>query len=177
MFERLVAAGYAVHAFDFVSAGRSTAHPVSGRFNISRWAELVDDAVAFSTNVLGEEHSSPVPAFILGCSVGALVALHVTLRMPEHFARGGLIMCYAYLDNTLFPFLSLLTMLLSPAARLLPNAPLVPAAPPCLLSCDTVQVPPRAKSSPPPDFLVFSLQTYPFSLGSAKPGWQTHFCR
>ena len=128
VFKRLAASGYAVHTFDAVGHGRSPAHPKRGRFNVQHFAELRDDAVAFATHVLDSRYGgAPPPAFIMGCSLGGLIATYVVLADQSKWAKGGLVLMSAAMDVEWTFVLRVQAPMGALLAVLLPDAPLVPA--------------------------------------------------
>ena len=128
VFKRLAASGYAVHTFDAVGHGRSPAHPKRGRFNVQHFAELRDDAVAFASHVLDSRYGgAPPPAFMLGCSLGGLIATYVVLADQSKWAKGGLVLMSAAMDVEWTFVLRVQAPMGALLAVLLPDAPLVPA--------------------------------------------------
>ena len=129
MFKRLASSGFAVHTFDAVGHGRSPAHPKRGRFNVQKFGELRDDAVAFATHVLDSRYggSSSPPAFMMGCSLGGLIATYVVLADQAKWAKGGLVLMSAAMDVEWTFVLRVQAPMGALLAVLLPDAPLVPA--------------------------------------------------
>lgn len=129
MFKRLASSGFAVHTFDAVGHGRSPAHPKRGRFNVQKFGELRDDAVAFATHVLDSRYggSSSPPAFMMGCSLGGLIASYVVLADQAKWAKGGLVLMSAAMDVEWTFVLRVQAPMGALLAVLLPDAPLVPA--------------------------------------------------
>ncbi len=73
----LVPAGYAVYGFDLRGHGRSPGQ----RGYIGDWSEYREDTRAF-VNILGDKEPGS-PLFLLGHSLGGLIALDYALRSPE----------------------------------------------------------------------------------------------
>ena len=120
-----------VHALDQLGHGRSGAHPRRGRYNVDSVAELVDDVSAFSASVLAQ-HASPPPLFLLGCSLGGLVAAYAALQAPQRYA--GVVLAAPACDVEWTPVLHVMAAFGSVLALCLPNAALVPAVKTPLLS-------------------------------------------
>lgn len=78
--EHFVSRGYAVHAFDLRGNGRSPGQ----RGYVKRWREFREDLAAFVRFVLHEERGRRV--FVLGNSLGGLIALDYALRRPDAIA-------------------------------------------------------------------------------------------
>ena len=77
LVEFLVARGIAVHAPDLRGNGRSPGR----RAYVTRWDEFREDLQRFLEVVHAEEPS--VPVFLLGNSLGGLIALEYALKHPE----------------------------------------------------------------------------------------------
>ncbi len=73
----LVPGGYAVYGFDLRGHGRSPGQ----RGYISDWSEFREDTRAF-VNMLGRNDPS-TPVFLMGHSLGGLIALDYALRSPD----------------------------------------------------------------------------------------------
>lgn len=128
VFKRLASSGIAVHTFDAIGHGRSPAHPKRGRYNVQRFDELVDDAVAFATAVFATRYGgSPPPAFMMGCSLGGLISTYVVLRDQARWARGGLVLMSPAMDVEWNFVLRIQAPMGALLAVVLPDAPLVPA--------------------------------------------------
>jgi alpha-beta hydrolase superfamily lysophospholipase len=80
----LTARGYAVYGFDLRGHGRSPGQ----RGHIDRWTEYREDVRAFLDKIHEQEPKQPV--FLLGHSMGALIALDYILHHPEGL-RGAII--------------------------------------------------------------------------------------
>lgn len=89
--EVLVAEGYAVYALDHRGHGRSEGK----RANVRVFNEYVHDLARF-IDVVRETRPHP-PRFLLGHSVGALIALQVALEHPEKVE--GAVLSAAFLQN------------------------------------------------------------------------------
>ena len=111
---RLVGAGYAVYAFDL----RGHGHSEGERANIGVFREFVTDLTRFIEHVR-EIHPNP-PRFLLGHSMGGLVALQMVLEQPEKV--DGLVLSGAYLSNAVEVPRPLLA-LSGPVSRLFPSLP------------------------------------------------------
>jgi alpha-beta hydrolase superfamily lysophospholipase len=84
MADYLTSRGYAVYCFDNRGHGRSPGQ----RGHINAWREYRDDADAFLSLVRSE--APDLPLFLLGHSMGALIALDYLLYHPEGL-RGAVI--------------------------------------------------------------------------------------
>ena len=73
----LVGAGFAVESFDARGNGRSEGQ----RAYVERWSEFRNDLGAFVDLVRGE--SGPLPRFLVGTSLGGLIALDYAAERPE----------------------------------------------------------------------------------------------
>ena len=144
LFQRVASSGGALFAFDAVSNGFSPPHPTRGKWNVSRFDDLVDDAERFCVETLAGIPKG-TPSFLLGLSLGGLVASLVALRDQSRWT--GLVRQLAHavvlpLTKCRFLWQALLsacidiewTRLLRAQAcfgrflaHFLPNAPLVPA--------------------------------------------------
>ncbi len=112
--QRLVARGFAVHAFDMRGHGRSSGH----RASLDSFDDLTGDLAIFMDRVRAREPGRPV--FLLGHSVGgAIVTLYTLQRRP---ALAGLIVLAPALRVDRSPLEAAATPL---AAGLLPNFPVV----------------------------------------------------
>jgi len=69
--------GYAVHGFDLRGHGRSPGQ----RGHINAWTEYRDDVKAFLGHVAKQEQGRPV--FLLGHSLGSIIALDYALHHPQ----------------------------------------------------------------------------------------------
>jgi alpha-beta hydrolase superfamily lysophospholipase len=78
--EGLVPRGYAVYGFDLRGHGRSPGQ----RGHINAWAEYREDVRAF-LQMIGEKEPGR-PVFLLGHSMGALIALDYVMRQPGGLA-------------------------------------------------------------------------------------------
>ena len=114
---RLVGAGYAVYALDH----RGHGHSEGERANVGVFREFVSDLARFTEHVR-EIHPNP-PRFLLGHSMGGLVALQMVLEQPERV--DGLILSGAYLSNAVRVPRALLA-LSRPVSRLFPSLPVQP---------------------------------------------------
>ena len=83
--ERLVAAGYDVHAVDHPGHGRSPGR----RGNITSMAAAVDGVDAVTR--MAAERVPDVPVFVYGHSLGGLIALQYLTGKPIDRVRGGII--------------------------------------------------------------------------------------
>ncbi|MFI5894529.1 lysophospholipase [Actinoplanes sp. NPDC051513] len=83
--ERLVAAGYDVHAVDHPGHGRSPGK----RGNITSMAAAVDGVDALTR--LAAQSVPGVPVFVYGHSLGGLIALQYLTGQPADRVRGGVI--------------------------------------------------------------------------------------
>ena len=110
----LVAAGYAVYALDH----RGHGHSEGARANVEVFREYVSDLTRFIEHVR-EIHPNP-PRFLLGHSMGGLVALQMVLEQPEKV--DGLVLSGAYLSNAARVPRPLLA-LSGPVSRLFPSLP------------------------------------------------------
>lgn len=77
LVDYLVPRGYVVYGFDHRGHGRSP----GGRGYISAWREYREDVQAF-VRLVGERESG-YPLFLMGHSLGGLIALEYVLRHPE----------------------------------------------------------------------------------------------
>ena len=111
---RLVGAGYAVYALDH----RGHGHSEGERANVGVFREFVSDLARFTEHVR-EIHPNP-PRFLLGHSMGGLVALQMVLEQPERV--DGLLLSGAYLSNAAEVPRALLA-LSGPVSRLFPSLP------------------------------------------------------
>lgn len=111
----LVAAGFAVYALEHRGHGRSEGE----RANVEVFREYVTDLCRFIEQVRVKH--TDVPRFLLGHSVGAVIALQLVLEHPHKV--DGLIISGAYLRNAVStsPLLLLLSEQLS---RFFPSLPL-----------------------------------------------------
>jgi acylglycerol lipase len=111
---RLVARGFAVHAYDMRGHGRSAGR----RATLDDFGDLISDLSAFLDRVRAREPGRPV--FVIGHSVGgAVVTLHQIERRP---ALAGLILLAPALRIDRMPFEAAATPVV---ATLAPNAPVV----------------------------------------------------
>jgi alpha-beta hydrolase superfamily lysophospholipase len=88
--EHFVPRGYAVHGFDLRGHGRSPGQ----RGHVSSWAEYRDDVKAFLGHISQQEPGRPV--FLLGHSLGSIIALDYVLRHPQGLS--GLILSGTAVD-------------------------------------------------------------------------------
>jgi alpha-beta hydrolase superfamily lysophospholipase len=77
LVEHLVPRSYALYAFDLRGHGRSPGH----RGHVNAWAEYREDVYAFVQLVDAQLPGTPL--FLLGHSMGALIALDYLLHHPE----------------------------------------------------------------------------------------------
>lgn len=89
--EQLTANGYALYAFDCRGHGKSDGE----RANVDVFREFVMDLGDFTEHVR-QSHPN-VPRFLLGHSMGGMVALQLVLEHPEKV--DGLILSAAYVQN------------------------------------------------------------------------------
>lgn len=89
--ERLTENGYAVYAYDHRGHGKSEGE----RANVNVFREFVMDLEHF-TEYVRQTHPN-VPRFLLGHSMGGMVALQLALEHPEKV--DGLILSAAYIQN------------------------------------------------------------------------------
>ncbi|HEX6644547.1 MAG TPA: alpha/beta fold hydrolase, partial [Gemmatimonadales bacterium] len=80
LVEHFTGARFAVHAYDARGNGRSDGQ----RAYIERWSELVDDLGVFLDIVRRESH--PLPVFLVGTSLGGLVAIDFAAGRPRGIA-------------------------------------------------------------------------------------------
>ena len=111
---RLVGEGHAVYALDHRGHGRSE----GARANVGVFREYITDLTRFIEHVR-EIHPNP-PRFLLGHSMGGLVALQTVLEQPEKV--DGLLLSGAYLSNAVEVPRPLLA-LSGPVSRLFPSLP------------------------------------------------------
>jgi alpha-beta hydrolase superfamily lysophospholipase len=98
--------GYAVHAFDL----RGHGHSAGPRGHIDRWDVLREDLGAFLALVREQERGQPV--FLMGHSLGGLIALEYVLHHPEGLA--GVVASGPVLSEPgISPFLITLSKVLS----------------------------------------------------------------
>lgn len=76
----LVPRGFAVYGYDLRGFGRSPGR----RGHVGSWSEHREDAAAFLRKVGGDEPGRPL--FLMGHSMGGLIALDYVLRRPEGLA-------------------------------------------------------------------------------------------
>ncbi len=107
----LVPRGYAVHGFDL----RGHGHSPGQRGYISAWAEYRQDTAAFLEFVATQEPQRPL--FLLGHSMGGLIALEYALHHPEGL-RGVIASAPLLEQPGISPVLLLLSRVLS---RVLPR--------------------------------------------------------
>lgn len=84
--EDLVEHGITVHAIDHRGHGRSG----GVRGHVNRWAEFVRDLETFRAAVT-KEHPAGTPVFLLGHSMGGLIAIHHLQAHPEAPYRGAIL--------------------------------------------------------------------------------------
>lgn len=89
--ERLTKRGYALYAYDHRGHGKSKGE----RANVGVFREFVMDLGHFTEHVR-QTHPS-VPRFVLGHSMGGMVALQLALEHPEKM--DGVILSAAYIQN------------------------------------------------------------------------------
>jgi alpha-beta hydrolase superfamily lysophospholipase len=77
LVEYLVSRGYAVHGFDLRGHGRSPGQ----RGHVNSWAEYREDVRAFLGHVA--RHEPGQSPFLLGHSLGSIIALDYVLRHPD----------------------------------------------------------------------------------------------
>jgi alpha-beta hydrolase superfamily lysophospholipase len=77
MVQHFIPRGYAVHGFDLRGHGRSPGQ----RGHVNSWSEYRDDVKAFLGHVSKQEPGRPV--FLLGHSLGSIIALDYVLRHPQ----------------------------------------------------------------------------------------------
>ena len=87
--DHLTGRGFAVYGFDLRGFGRSGGR----RAYVHRWQDFRDDLHRFVKTV--EQDSSPAPLFILGVSLGGLIAVNFALHHPEGI-RGVIAMSPAF---------------------------------------------------------------------------------
>ena len=111
---RLTERGYAVYAFDHRGHGKSEGE----RANVGVFREFVMDLLHF-TEFVRQMHPD-VPRFLLGHSMGGMVALQLVLEHPEKV--DGLILSAAYIQNAaeVHPLLLRLSQVVS---RYFPSLP------------------------------------------------------
>ncbi|HEX7022709.1 MAG TPA: alpha/beta hydrolase [Trueperaceae bacterium] len=112
--ESLMERGYAVCAFDQRGHGRSEGE----RANLRVFRELVTDLTRFVERM--RETYPGIPRFVLGHSVGALVALQFALEQPDKL--DGLVVSASYIENAV-EVPRLLAKLARPIGRMLPSLP------------------------------------------------------
>ena len=112
--QALTAQGYGVYALDHRGHGKSEGE----RANVEVFREFVMDLGSFVEHV--REGHPTVPRFLLGHSMGGMVALQLVLEHPEKV--DGLILSAAYIQNAaeVSPFLLKMSSLVS---RLFPSLP------------------------------------------------------
>ena len=84
--EDLAEHGFTVHAIDHRGHGRSG----GARGHVNRFAELVRDFETFRARI-ANEHPPGTPLFLLGHSLGGLVAIHHLLEHPDAGYRGAVL--------------------------------------------------------------------------------------
>jgi alpha-beta hydrolase superfamily lysophospholipase len=115
LVEYLVSRGYAVHGFDLRGHGRSPGQ----RGHVDSWAEYREDVRAFLGHVA--RHEPGQTPFLLGHSLGSIIALDYVLRYPGGLS--GLVLSGTAVDpvGAATPVLVAIARLLS---RLWPTFPL-----------------------------------------------------
>lgn len=78
--DRLVPSGFAVYGFDLRGFGRSPGQ----RGHVDSWSDYRGDVEAFLAMIRGEEPGRPL--FLMGHSMGGLIALDFLLRRPDGLA-------------------------------------------------------------------------------------------
>ncbi len=132
----LASRGIEVRSFDLRGHGQSDG--TKGYFE--RFQFLIDDAVVFVEEVIND---SPFPVFILGHSLGGLIACHLALRIQEKITGLVLSSPAVRLALKIPPFMLRLSDKLS---ELVPKFGLLPGNP-SLISSDAEEVE-RYKSDP-----------------------------
>lgn len=134
-FAKLCAAGIAVRAYDCVGSGRSPPHPTRGRWNCERFGDLVEDAAAFVRLAVADE--APLPVFVLGFSLGGLVAAHALVAGSLRDTRvAGLILSSAAIDIRKTRAQAVLACFGALLSAFFPDSLVVPTQSPSLLSRD-----------------------------------------
>lgn len=128
VFATLTAARVEVHAFDQLGHGHSAPHPALGMHNCSRAGDLMDEALAFVDAVEAKQRvRDHNPMFLVGCSLGGMVALYVALRDQRKWA--GLVLFSPLVDENWSATLRLQATAARLVARVAPGAPLAPVRP------------------------------------------------
>lgn len=155
----LVAAGFAVRALDQRGHGRSP----GARGHVSEWREYRDDLHA----ALATDRAGPLPLFLLGHSMGALVVMDYLLAHPDGI-RGAVLSAPAVAPAAADrPLLVLLARVLS---RLCPRKTL-----PLDLDLDSLSRDPGVHSDYLADSLVHARTTARWgmeTLGTIKELWR-----
>ncbi len=116
--ESLAGAGHAVYACDLRGHGWSPDGKKPGRVHINRFGDYLADADGLFQLAAGQHPG--VPLFILGHSMGGLIAMTYTLDHPEKLA-GAIISSPAIASNPSAPIPKALLVLVSILSRLAPR--------------------------------------------------------
>ena len=131
LFRRLSEAGFGVHAYDAVGHGLSDPAPGRGRWNVNSFDQLVDDLDTFGLTAL-EMYAPPYPpVFLIGVSLGGLVAASFAARPKgqRRWTPAGLVLVAAAIGVEWTLSKRVLSCFGGCFNCLLPNCSLVPAAP------------------------------------------------
>jgi alpha-beta hydrolase superfamily lysophospholipase len=131
LFQRLSEAGFGVHAYDAVGHGLSDAAPGRGRWNVAAFDELVDDLDCVGNAVLDGYSLPQPPVFLLGVSLGGLVAASFAARekSQRRWTPAGMVLVAAALGVEWTVPKRILSCFGGCLSCLLPNCAIVPAAP------------------------------------------------
>ncbi|TMW61641.1 hypothetical protein Poli38472_010704 [Pythium oligandrum] len=134
VYERLLALGFAVIAYDMIGHGRSDCDvDCEGiRAHADVFEHFVQDtndvltAAKYSIykEMLAENEPEP-PLYFMGMSYGCLVGLHTILTGEHHFS--GVILAAPALGVNMTPVLRLLSLLSAPLVAAFPRARIIPA--------------------------------------------------